>query len=320
MEKNTKIFSPKDFSFIVNEPLSAKVKNKIKNLNIKYARLTPEERDECIKAAIKILLESEADASGEHRLNRWEKGWSENFDALKEKGKNGLVPKYFYRDYNLAGINKCGKLKQEYIKPLETGFDYKILSIILEWLFEKYAVGADSIYEFGCGTGHHLLRIREFNKTAKIYGLDWTKASQEIIKEIIAKGIAKNIYGRKFDFFNPDKSLVLDKNSVVYTVGALEQVGDKHKKFIDYLLKNKNKPKVCFHIEPIGELLDEFNLLDYLAKEYYKKRNYLSNFISHLKFLEKNKKINIQKAQRTYLGGSLLTEYAVVVWTPVVYL
>lgn len=313
MKKIIKVLSPKDFSLVLNEPLSVKIKDKIKELNIEYVRLTPEERDECIKASVKILLDPEFDKSGEHRLSKWEKGWSENLQSFKNKGKSGLLPAYFSLNRELVNWSRW---KQEYIKPLQKGFDYKILSIILEWLFEKYVMDADSIYEFGCGTGHHLLRLREFNKTAKIYGLDWTEASQNTIDEMIAKGIAENIYGRKFDFFNPDKSLILGENSVVYTVGALEQVGDKHKKFINYLLKNK--PKVCFHIEPIGELLDESNLVDYLAKEYYKKRNYLSDFISHLKFLEKEGKINIQKEQRTYLGGSLLTEYAVVVWAPVI--
>ena len=190
------------------------------------------------------------------------------------------------------------------------------LSIILEWLFEKYATQASSVYEFGCGTGHHLLRLRALNHSAKLYGLDWAEASQKIIEEMVAKGIAKDIVGRKFDFFNPDESFVLDDNSVAYTVGALEQVGSNHEKFIEYLIKNK--PRVCFHVEPVGELLDDTNLLDYLTKEYYKKRNYLSNFIGHLTTLEKEGKIVIQKAMRTYMSGSLLTEYVVVVWAPIV--
>ena len=133
---------------------------------------------------------------------------------------------------------------------------------------------------------------------------------------MVSSGVAQNMHGRKFDFFNPDETFVLEKGSVVYTVGALEQVGEEHKKFISYLIKNN--PKICFHVEPIGELLDESNLTDYLTIMYYKKRNYLSNFISHLKLLEKQGKIKIEKAQRTYMGGSLLTEYAVVVWMPVV--
>ncbi|MBI2278857.1 MAG: hypothetical protein HYU81_02235 [Candidatus Brennerbacteria bacterium] len=310
--KEHHIFSPDDFSSAIGEPLSERVKSKIEELNIEYARMTPQERDECIKTSVKILLDPEFDASGAHRLGKWEKGWSENLQAFRERGKGGLVPGYFSATRDLV---KWGKWKQEYIRPLQGNLDYKFLSIILEWLFEKYIPAASSVYEFGCGTGHHLLKVREFNPEAKIYGLDWAEASQEIIKEMVAKDVAKNTYGKKFDFFNPDESFALDANSVVYTVGALEQVGEKHEKFIAYLLKNR--PKICFHVEPIGELLDDSNRTDFLTQSYYRKRNYLSNFVNHLKALEKEGKIKIEKAQRTYLGGSLLTEYAVVMWSPV---
>jgi len=313
MDKKIKILSPEDFASVLGEELSPRIINTIKDLNIEYLEVSPEERDECIRAGIKILLDPGFDKSGEHRLEKWEKGWSDNLQILKERGKEGLLPAYFSLKRELVNWSRW---KRNYIKPLEEGFDYKILSVILEWLFEKYAMRADFVYEFGCGTGHHLLGLREFNKYATLYGLDWAEASQKILQEMVDQKLIANLHGRKFDFFNPDQSLVLDKNSVVYTVGALEQVGNKHKKFIDYLIKNK--PKICFHVEPIGEILDDSNLLDYLAMEYYKKRNYLSEFISHLRLLEKEGRITIQKVQRTYLGGSLLTEYGVVVWSPVV--
>lgn len=306
-----KVLTPEDFSSVLGGSLSVRLEAKVRELNIQYRNLTQGERDDCIRAAIKILLDPEMDRSGEHRLDRWERGWSENLAALKERGESGLLPAYFSVKRDLV---KWSKWRQEYIKPLKEGFDYKILSVILEWLFERYAVDVGSVYEFGCGTGHHLLRLREINKTAKIYGLDWAEASQKIIAEMVASGMAQNIYGKKFDFFNPDRSFILDKNSAVYTVGALEQVGEKHEKFIDYLISNK--PKICFHVEPIGEVLDESNLIDCLAKEYYKKRNYLTNFVGHLKALEKEGKVDIKQVQRSYLGGSLLTEYVIVVWSP----
>lgn len=311
MDKKVKVLGPEDFASVFGEELSPGLINTIKDLNIEYSEISPEERDECIRASIKILLDPGFDKSGEHRLEKWEKGWSDNLNAFKEKGESGLVPAYFSLKRELVNWSRW---KRNYIKPLEEGFDYKILSVILDWLFEKYAADAAAVYEFGCGTGHHLLRVRDFNQMAKVYGLDWTEASQKIIEEMVKKGSIKNAAGRKFDFFNPDKSFVLEPASAVYTVGALEQVGDRHAKFIDYLIENN--PKVCFHVEPIGELLEESNLLDYLAKEYYKKRNYLNNFVGRLKQLEKEGKIIIHKAQRTYLGGSLLTEYVVISWSP----
>jgi hypothetical protein len=32
---------------------------------------------------------------------------------------------------------------------------------LLDWVFEKYITNVDSVYEFGCGTGHNLLRVRD---------------------------------------------------------------------------------------------------------------------------------------------------------------
>ena len=236
--KETSIFSPDDFSSVVMEPLRARVKKSIKELNINYERVTPEEKDECIKACVKILLDPEFDPSGAHRLDKWEKGWAKNLNEFREKGESGLIPAYFSAVRDLV---KWGKWKQEYIRPLDGNVDYKFLSIILEWLFDKYIPSAGSVYEFGCGTGHHLLKVREFNAEAKIYGLDWAETSQEVIKEMVSSGVAQNMHGRKFDFFNPDETFVLEKGSVVYTVGALEQVGEEHKKFISYLIKNNPK-------------------------------------------------------------------------------
>jgi SAM-dependent methyltransferase len=304
--KEVKIFQPKYFASVIKELLSPKLEQKIKDLNIKYVGLTPEERDRCIAASIRVLLDPEVDKSGEQRLGKWEKSWSENLSAI-EKGEKRLLP-YYFQEYGV------GRWMGEYIKPLEKGFDYKVLSIILDWLFEKYIADVGTVYEFGCGTGHNLLRAREFNPEAKIFGLDWTEVSQKIISEMAEKGIVKNTFGKRFDFFNPDPSFYLEKNSAVYTVSALEQVGDRHENFINYLLKQK--PRVVFHAEPIEEFLDENNLLDFLTKKYYEKRNYLKGFLTKLKSLEKGDKIEILKAERTYLAGDLIMEYMVVAWAP----
>lgn len=306
--KEIKTFGSDDFSKIIGEPLVPKLRDRITNLDMQYVHLSQKERDVCIKTCIEFLLDQNIEKSGAHRLNSWENGWGENLEAFKKTGESGLLPEYFKKD-NIVRLN------QEWIKPLKPGFDYHFLSIILDWLFEKYIVKAKSIYEFGCGTGHHLLRVREFNKDAKLYGLDWAKASQEIIKEMEAKGLLENAIGKNFDFFAPDKSFHLDENSVIYTVGALEQVGKDHGNFLDYLLENK--PKICFHVEPIMELLDPNNLLDFISIEYFKKRNYLKNFLTKLRGLEKEGRVKIHDARRTFLGANLYVDhYSVLVWSP----
>ncbi len=307
-----KTLTPEDIAGVVGESLSPRVEGIVRDLAVSYTELTSAERDYCLRSAIQILLDPvQMDKSGAHRIEKWEKGWSSNLEALKKEGKEGLLPAYFSVDRELT---RWARWRREYVKPTEKGFDYKVLSIMLSWLFEKYAAKAPAVYEFGCGTGHHLLRLREFNPTAKIYGLDWAEASQNIIAEMVKEGLAKDTFGRKFDFFHPDESFALEPGSVVYTVGALEQVGSEHGAFIDYLLKNK--PERCFHVEPVWELMDPENLLDYLVIEYFKRRNYLSNFMSSLREREKQGTLTVEKAFRTYLGGSLLTEYSIVIWSP----
>jgi len=275
----TNTLTPRDFEKLLDDELSERTRNKIEEYELTYRELSEKERDACLIAVIDRLFSQDADASGQHRLGVWEKGWSENLDALISTpgDKDALTPRYFGKTDKKNII----RLNSNFVAADTDGFERKILAVILEWLFEKYMKDADSIYEFGCGTGHHLLQVREVNKSAKLYGLDWAEASQKIIAKMVEGGMLENAEGKRFDFFNPDYKLKLDKDSVVYTVAALEQVGENYKDFLDYLIGNK--PKIVVHVEPIQELLDENNLLDYLSIAYAKKRNYLWGFLDYLK-------------------------------------
>ena len=76
------------------------------------------------------------------------------------------------------------------------------------------------------------------------------------------------------------------------------------------------KPDYCIHVEPIEELLDENNLLDWLLIQYFNKRKYLKGFLNHLHVLEKNSNVEILKAQRSYIGSLFIDGYSIVVWKP----
>jgi len=298
---------PSDFEKMFEEKLNPYVNKKIKDYNFIYSDVSEIERDNCLKIIFQTLLKDFIVYAGEHRQKHWEKGWNENLKNFQKNKKiKDIIPKYF--KYDILRIN------QKFIKILSKDFEKNCLSVIINWLSDKYMRKANSIYEFGCGTGHHLLNIREVNPEANIWGLDWAKSSQKIIKELSKKLSDPKLFTQQFDFFHPDKNLILDKDSIVYTVAALEQTGDNFKPFVKYLLKNK--PKLCIHIEPIGELLDENNLLDYLSIKYFEKRNYLSGFLDYLKQLEKKDKIKILKAQRTYIGSLFIDGYSVIVWAP----
>lgn len=307
-EGNVVKLTPSDFEAIFCDRLSDYVSGRILEYNCSYREVTDYERDACIKKIVGTLLDQNIVRSGEHRLGQWEDGWNENLEKLtRHKKPEAVIPHYFGK-YNIA------RFRQRFIRPLSKDFEYNMLGVVLDWISDKYFRTAVSIYEFGCGTGHNLFRVRKVNPDANLWGLDWTVASQKIIRKISRDGIDPGFFARRFDYFNPDMDFALDKDAIVYTVASLEQIGGRYNKFVSYL--RKNKPKLCVHIEPIAELLDENNLLDYLSIEYFKKRNYLCGFLDYLRTLEKNKKIKIVNAQRTYIGSFFVEGYSVVVWRP----
>ena len=299
---------PKDFEEVFRDNLSEFVKKKIKQFNFLAQTVSEKERDQILLKIITTLLDPELPKAGKHRLIQWEKGWGENLKDLKSKRNSSIIPLYFGK-YNIV------RFKQEFLKPISANFEYNMLAVIQYWLFDKYFRKAKSIYEFGCGTGHNLLRVREINPEAQIFGLDWAKSSQGIIKMIKKETRDTNLYAYNFDFFKPNKNFKLNESSTVYTIAALEQIGDNFQPFINYLLKNK--PKICIHIEPISELLDENNLVDYLSQLYFEKRNYLNGFLLKLQELEKKGKIKIHRAQRTFIGSLYIEGYSVIIWSPI---
>ncbi len=307
---NKKLLTVSDFEAAFGEKLTERVAKKISTAALEVTPLLGEDRDRVLLTIMKVLLDPEIERVGAHRIAKWEKGWGDNLAALKEGKGEALVPHYFKND---AIARWCG----EFVRPSAPGFDYKSLEIILEWLYEKYMSSAPHVYEFGCGTGHHLLQLRDVNPGAKITGLDWAEASQGIIAEMVSQGKVANVSGRKFDFFNPDTSLNLEPGSIAYTVAALEQVGENHGKFIEYLLSQPELSMVV-HVEPVAELLNPDNLLDYLSIEYFRRRNYLWGFLTSLRKLEAEGRIKIHRAQRTNIGGTMFVEhYQVIVWSPV---
>lgn len=305
---NKKIIRPAEVEKMFGDKLSKFIKDKVLEFNIAYSELTTAERDACIKKIVEFLISKFVVYSGKHRFNDWERGWGENLKKWSgEQNLDFASPGYFGK-YPIFRIN------QTWVRAESKDFERDSLSLIVNWLADKYFRNVAAIYEFGCGTGHHLPNIRKINPEADITGLDWVSSSQKVIKKIALTTNDKKLYAHRFDFFNPEQKFKLKENSAVYTVAALEQTGVNYKKFVDYLIKNK--PEIVVNIEPIAELLDENNLLDYLSVQYFKKRKYLDGFLNHLRFLEKQGKIEILRAQRTFIGSLFIDGYSVVAWKP----
>jgi len=113
---------------------------------------------------------------------------------------------------------------------------------------------------------------------------------------------------------SPDEKFEIKNNSAVFTFGSVEQLASKFDAFLQYLLKSK--PKLCIHMEPTIELYDENNFIDYLAIKFHKKRGYTENFLTRLKELEKQNKIEILKVKRLFFGSLYMEGFSYIIWRP----
>jgi hypothetical protein len=309
MPQNCAALGPNDFKMAFGEELSPFVIQQIQKYNFTYENFSEAEQEKLLIKIIDTLLDPNLMKSGEHRLSEWESGWHENLQALSSNPGNSthIVPRYFNK---YSAVRWQGR----FLKPLSEKFEFYSLAIILDWLFDKYCRKANNIYEFGCGTGHNLMHLREINPHARLWGLDWATSSQDILTQIAKDQLCGDIHGHRFNYFNPDTGFLLAPDSIVYTVASLEQIGDRWQPFAEYLLTQK--PAICIHVEPIAELLDPNVLLDNLSCKYFRKRNYLHGFLDGLRALECDGRVRIHSAQRTGIGSLFIEGYSVIVWSP----
>jgi len=303
-----KTITVEDIEGVVGFKVSDHCKKLITTFNLQYKEPTKEERDTIILDILNTL-NTPLETAGKHKLEKWEKGWYENFELLKQhKDISSLVPKYF-------GKHKIARWKGDFVKCITEYFDYKLHIIIVDAILNEYVgTNYDNLYEFGCGPAYHLLRFREFNKDINLIGLDWATSSQSIIKEIAELGIAHKIEGHNFNYFEPDYNININPNSVIFTCASLEQMGENYKDFVNYLIYKK--PDLCIHFEPMSEILDQNSLVDKLSVLYFEKRNYLKNYLTYLRELENEGIIEIIKEQRLYGGSYFIEGYPIVIWRP----
>jgi len=299
------IITPQEFESVTGELLLPESRLFVETARMEYEELTSHEADIVHKEILKTLS-SPLKVSGEDRAEDWESGWSQNLDSEITSIKD-LIPKYMGK---FPYVRWGGR----FVKSLSKDFEYDMLQAIQLCLFEKWMKSAENIYEFGCGTGHNLARVRKVNKSANLTGLDWATSSQRILFEVNKKGILK-CNGKRFNFFSPDRSFQLVEKSKVYTFAALEQVGSRHQDFVRYLIDSK--VDVCLSIEPITELLNKNLKIDSFSEEYCKKRGYLEGYLTFLRDLETKGEIKILEAKRNYIGSMYLEGYMQVAWQPV---
>jgi len=280
----------------------------ILGLDLCYELLSEEESAAVVLSCFDILLNGELRTAGKQRREEWVAGWGQNILAFeRDPQATSLRPLYF-------GKHREVRWRQQFIRPSSQSFEASMLSIIVRWAAYKYLQNVDHIAEFGCGTGNNLVDLRAINSSARLIGLDWASSSQILVEAYSKSTCDQDLIARNFDFFNPDQSFDLGRNTAVLTVAALEQLGQNFLSFLDYLLVKK--PAICINIEPIAELLDSSNVLDFISIEYFKKRNYLSGFLPELKRRARLGELVIHHEMRTYSGSLFIEGHSIVVWSP----
>lgn len=296
-----------DFENILNIKIDDTLKKQIEDFDLRYRELTKEERDYYILHNFNILT-NDIVVSGKHRINEWESGWEENLNLFKSsKNINDLIPKYH-------GKNRIVKWMGDVVMPLTENFDYKIHICFVDAIVRHYLNDVTNIFELGCGPAYHLVRLNQYNKNINLYGTDWATSSQKIINSI-NEILDLNITPINLDFFNPDYEIEIPENTGAYTVASLEQIGEEYKKIVDFIIDKKIK--ICVHMEPIGEILDDNKLIDYLSIKYFEKRNYLKGYLTYLETLESQGKIEIINKQRIYSGSYFVEGHSLIVWRPI---
>ena len=238
------------------------------------------------------FLDSDNRRIDENNLLIWEKSWKRNLRSFD------VIPGHYDKKftYNLNG---------EFVRFNDQNAELNFIKFLSICLFTKYFNGTDNIYEFGSGSGFNLITLSDIFPDKKLFGLDFSKNAIKIVNKVSEMN-KLNIESLYFDIINPDNSLKLKTNSAVFTMFSLEQVSNKFYDFILFLLKRK--PKICIHIEPIVELLDENIFSDYLSKKFHIQRNYLNRFLPFLQALEINGLIEIIKLKRIKMKRSNNTE------------
>lgn len=295
-----------DIESSVGFEIHPEIRERILRDRLTYSTLKGAEYETYILEYLKVLA-ADLSKTGKHRKEDWERGWEENLVLFRQsRDINDLIPKY-HTKANIARLNK------RIIKTFHPQFDFKLHSYMVDAILFKYLIDFSRVYEFGCGTGYHLYRLQQTFQNHRYFGLDWSKASQDVIAEassLLNVGVA----GHNFDYFNPDFSFDVE-GGLVYTVASLEQIGDKHGQFVDYLIAKK--PGLCIHFEPISEVLEpESNLLDLLTTRYFEKRNYLKGFLTSLRELERQGKAKIFEVRRLNYGSKFIEGHTLVIWKP----
>lgn len=276
--------------------------------NWAYTPFSQPERDKLILDFLLRIRDRQFSFVTEGDKTRWIEGWGENLEGFDQSNGDidALLPKYIRP-------NMPVRLLGDFVKTEDPYFEKHWYEVFREWLFLTYFKEFDHIFEFGCGSGFNVARLSEMYPDAVVHGLDWALPSVQIVEKLRTKN-GLNTQGHLFDFFEPDENIEIPPNSVVLTIGALEQTGYRNSKFLDFLVDKR--PALVVHIEPTFDWYDESSLIDYLAITAHELRNFWRGYHEKLHQLEEQGRVNILKTKRADFGSLVLEGYSQTIWQP----
>lgn len=284
---------PADFEKMFGGPLCAKTFEEISLYDFHYKSVDADTSSYLIGLLNQRCERRDFSIAGE-KTDRWQRGWAENLEEFRRtKDIAALEPKYLRPSRYL-------RLHGRFIEPTDPMFERNWYRIFRGWFARRYLALYDSIYEFGCGSGHNVAFLTEEFPGKLVMGLDWAEASVEIVQELRRMG--RKTGGYRFDFFNPRRDgWKFQPNTAVLTVGALEQTGTRWRPFMEFL--QAAQPAACFHIEPMLQCYDPSDPVDATAIRIHGIRGFWSGFEGGT-------------VHRTGFGSLLLEGYSQAFWKP----
>ena len=278
------------------------------SINTNWRMPTLEESEEYILTMLKRTYATRDSRDEEVNREAFEKGWSENLQLAKSNGicAENLRPRYFRE-------SKFFRFAKKIIIPENPNLEYDLFTLSRLLVFTRFLSDFDEIYEFGCGSCGNVHLLSQTYPDKSYVGLDWTEAAVEMAQRL-GKETGMNVSGRLFNFLRPDESVTLSPKRAVLTIHALEQIGDNFGNWIEYLLKEK--PGIVINYEPLVELYDPDNLYDALAIKYCEMRGYLNGYLTTIRRLAQEGKVEILKEVRPCIGG-IWHEASLIVWRPI---
>ena len=140
---------------------------------------------------------------GEHRAGIWRDAWQEQLEGFERSNYDlkALNPKF------VAG-SPILRWQGAYIQAVTEQFELVFLEILRDWLFRTHLSDVDHLYEFGSGSAFNVAAYARLFPDTPITALDWAPAAVRIA-ELLRQRHGMKIAGRRFDFFMPERVLML---------------------------------------------------------------------------------------------------------------